>query len=47
VDADKVDDELAMKVCRDIAKAVEDELTYPGEVRVTLIRERRVIEYAR
>ena len=47
VDADKVDDELAMKVCRDIAKAVEDELTYPGEVRVTLIRERRIIEYAR
>jgi len=47
VDADKVDDELAMTVCRDIAKAVEDELTYPGEVKVTLIRERRVIEYAR
>jgi len=47
VDADKVDDDLAMKVCRDIAKAVEDELTYPGEVRVTLIRERRIIEYAR
>jgi len=47
VDADKVDDDLAMKVCRDIAKAVEDELTYPGEVRVLLIRERRIIEYAR
>ena len=47
VDADKVDDALAMKVCRDIAKAVEAELTYPGEVRVTLIRERRVVEYAR
>jgi len=47
VDADKVDDQLAMKVCRDIAKAVEAELTYPGEVRVTLIRERRIIEYAR
>ena len=47
VNADKVDDGLAMKVCRDIAKAVEDELTYPGEVRVTLIRERRIVEYAR
>jgi len=47
VDADKVDDELAVKVCRDIAKAVEDEMTYPGEVRVTLIRERRIVEYAR
>jgi len=47
VDADKVDDATAVKVCRDIAKAVEDELTYPGEVKVTLIRERRVVEYAR
>jgi len=47
VDAEKVDDELAIKVCRDIAKAVENELTYPGEVKVVLIRERRVIEYAR
>jgi len=47
VDADKVSDDTAIKLCRDIAKAVEDELTYPGEVKVTLIRERRVIEYAR
>ena len=47
VNADKVDDDLAIKVCRDIAKAIEAELTYPGEVRVTLIRERRVVEYAR
>ncbi len=47
VDAEKVDDSLAVKVCRDIAKAVENELSYPGEVKVVLIRERRVIEYAR
>ncbi len=47
VDAEKVNDETAIKVCRDIAKAIEDELTYPGEVKVTLIRERRVVEYAR
>jgi len=47
VNADKVTDDAAIKLCRDIAKAVEDELTYPGEVRVTLIRERRVVEYAR
>jgi ribonucrease Y len=47
VNADKIDDALAIKVCRDIAKAVEDELTYPGEVKITLIRERRVVEYAR
>jgi ribonuclease Y len=47
VDADKVNDDLAITVCRDIAKAVENELTYPGEVKVTLIRERRIVEYAR
>jgi len=47
VDADKVDDADAYNLCRDIAKAVENELTYPGEVRVTLIRERRIVEYAR
>ncbi|MFO8014578.1 MAG: ribonuclease Y [Phycisphaerae bacterium] len=47
VDADKVSDDTAITLCRDIAKAVEDELTYPGEVKVTLIRERRVVEYAR
>ncbi|HUX00529.1 MAG: ribonuclease Y [Phycisphaerae bacterium] len=47
VDAAKVDDALAVKVCRDIAKAVEDELQYPGEVKIVLIREHRVIEYAR
>jgi len=47
VNADKVNDEMAVAVCRDIAKAVEAELTYPGEVKVTLIRERRVVEYAR
>jgi len=47
VDAQKVDDALAAKTCRDIAQAVEAELQYPGEVRVVLIREHRVIEYAR
>lgn len=45
--ADQVDDEAAMKVARDIAKRVEDEMTYPGEIQVTLLREVRCIEYAR
>ena len=47
VDAEKVDDESAMKIARDIAKKVEDEMTYPGEILVTLLREVRCIEYAR
>ena len=47
VDATNVDDRLSGKVARDIAKRIEDEMEYPGEVKVTLIREVRCIEYAR
>ena len=44
---DAMSDEQMLVVARDIAKRIESELTYPGEVKVTLLRERRVIEYAR
>ena len=47
VNAEKVPDESAAKVARDIAKKVEAEMTYPGEIQVTLLRELRCIEYAR
>ena len=47
VDAANVDDRLAMKAARDIAKKIEEEMTYPGEIKVTLIRETRCVEYAR
>jgi len=47
VSADQVDDESAMKIARDIAKKVESEMTYPGEIQITLLREVRCIEYAR
>jgi ribonuclease Y len=47
VSAEEVDDESAMKIARDIAKKVEGEMTYPGEIQVTLLREVRCIEYAR
>lgn len=40
-------DESAAKVCRDIAKAFEDQLTYPGEIKVTMIRETRFSETAK
>lgn len=43
----QVDDLVAEKLARAIAKKIESELKYPGEVRVTLIRETRVIEVAR
>jgi ribonuclease Y len=47
VNAEDVDDESAMKIARDIAKKVEGEMTYPGEIQITLLREVRCIEYAR
>jgi ribonuclease Y len=40
-------DETAAKICRDIAKAFEEQLTYPGEIKVTMIRETRFTETAR
>ncbi|MCW8129727.1 MAG: ribonuclease Y [Planctomycetota bacterium] len=45
--AEELSDNECQIVARDIAKQIEDELSYPGEVRVTLIREARFIEYAR
>jgi len=47
VNASQVDDESAMKIARDIAKQIETEMTYPGEIQVTLLREVRCIEYAK
>lgn len=41
------DDAKAAKVCRDIAKAFEQQLTYPGEIKVTVVRESRFVEVAR
>ena len=40
-------DESAAKICRDIAKSFEDQLTYPGEIKVTMIREMRFTETAK
>ena len=45
--AEEVDDEAAMKIARDIANKVEGEMTYPGEIQVTLLREVRCVEYAK
>jgi ribonucrease Y len=42
-----VDDIQAQVIARDVAKRIEDELTYPGQIRVTVIRESRAIEFAR
>lgn len=47
VQPDKVDDASAMHLARDISKKIEQELQYPGQIKVTVIREKRCIEYAR
>ncbi len=47
VHPDKLDDAGALKLARDIANRFENELKYPGEIKVNVIREKRVIEYAR
>jgi ribonuclease Y len=47
VKADRVDDLGAQKMAKQIAEKIEDELKYPGEIKVTVMRETRVIEYAR
>jgi ribonuclease Y len=47
VNSTKVTDDQALLICRDLAAKIEDELTYPGEIKITLMRETRVTEYAR
>ncbi len=47
VTPEKVSDLETKEMAREIAKKIEQELTYPGEIKVTMIRENRVIEYAR
>jgi ribonuclease Y len=44
---EEIDDFGARRLAREIAKRIHEELNYPGEIKVTLIREMKVIEYAR
>jgi ribonuclease Y len=47
VNQDQVTDADLMEISRGIAQKIEDELTYPGQIKVTVIRENRIVEYAR
>jgi ribonuclease Y len=47
VEEDMVDDEQARTMARAIAKRIEDEMNFPGQIKVNVIREKRAIEYAR
>jgi ribonuclease Y len=45
--ASQTSDSDAVKVCHDIARAIEEQLHYPGEIKVTVVRETRAVEFAR
>ena len=47
VKPDEIDDVRAANLAREVAKRIEERLTYPGQIKVTVIRETRSIEYAR
>jgi ribonuclease Y len=47
VENEKISDNDAVMLCKDIVKKVETELTYPGQIKVTVIRETRVSDYAK
>ena len=47
VKPEEIDDLKAKKLAREIADKIETELKYPGEIKVTVIRENRITEYAR
>ena len=47
IDPEKVSDEQALVLARNIANRIADEMTFAGEIKVTVIRETRAVEYAR
>jgi len=44
---EEIDDLTAMRLARDIVRKIEEQLTYPGQIKVTVIRETRAVEYAK
>jgi ribonuclease Y len=47
VESERISDEEAVWLSKDIARRIENELEYPGQIKVTVIRETRAVEYAR
>jgi ribonuclease Y len=47
VSSDEISDAQSHILAKDIARKVEDEMTYPGQIKVNVIRETRATEYAR
>ena len=47
VKPERIDDATAVKLARDMVKRIEQELEYPGQIKVTVIRETRAVDYAK
>jgi ribonuclease Y len=47
VESEKISDEEAIWLSKDIARRIENELEYPGQIKVTVIRETRATDYAK
>ncbi|HLJ54279.1 MAG TPA: ribonuclease Y, partial [Chthonomonadaceae bacterium] len=47
VKPDQLDDLESMRLARDMAKRIEEEMEYPGQIKVTVIRETRAVDYAK
>ena len=47
VNPDKISDDAMVLLARDVAKKIEDELDYPGQIKVNMVRETRAVDYAK
>ena len=47
VDPDKINDDESIVMARDIRKKIEEEMEYPGQIKVIVLREKRAVEYAK
>ena len=47
VESERISDEATVWLSKDIARRIENELEYPGQIKVTVIRETRAVEFAR
>ncbi len=47
VKPDKINDEMSWNIARELSKKIEQEMSYPGQIKVTVIREARYVEYAK
>ena len=47
VESERISDEATVWLSKDIARRIENELQYPGQIKVTVIRETRAVEFAR